>query len=193
MLLFKIFVVNVDIQINNLNLMKKFLFLSLIGLAFLLAGCSLNQNQNQSQPTPITYTDQANGYQIKLPSNWNDYRVVNGAFQLPTNNESWYELDTNGNKVYGYGTVFTIKSFSLTSWNQMRQNCGAQGSSTWSPDCYEDDRIIGQNNTSIFIAEWPNSGPNVGGDTQWGNLKNEILDSNFDGTKYLKDNFSIIN
>ncbi|MEI6191409.1 MAG: hypothetical protein WCP24_03545 [bacterium] len=147
-----------------------------------------NQTSTATSST-LLYVDKVNGYQVKLPKDWTNYRVVNGDFQLPTTNKDWYEEDINGNKVYGYGTVFSIDTYSLQNWNKLIDACKKD----WGLGCVTDNDALGKNTTTVFVKGIsPNSGPNVGGDVQWGNLRREILDANYNSTTYLKANFSVI-
>ena len=125
-----------------------------------------------------------------------DYKVINysadnnstDSYLLPTSSKTWYEIDTNGNKIYGYGEVFSIVTYSLDEWNRIKKACGTPGSSTWGTGCVTDNYALGKTSITVFAQGIPpTSGPNVEGDAQWGKLAFEI-DNN-----YLKNNFSIIN
>jgi type II secretory pathway pseudopilin PulG len=128
---------------------------------------------------PIVYVDKINGYQLTLPSSWVDYKVFRNEFALPTKLESW---SSSGYTPNGYGTVFYIRIHSLDEYATMKKVCDA----SWGPGCYTDDGILGKTDESVFTAYWPNSGPNVSGDEEWGKLAREV------NREYLKNNFSII-
>ena len=134
----------------------------------------------------ILYVDKVNGYQLKLPSDWTGYKVIDGKFLLPTSDKTWYET-INGNDTYGYASVFAILKYSIDDWNKMKESCGLPNGQNWGPGCFTDDGALGKNNTSFFVAVWPNAGPDVGGDAQYGKLREEVT-----GPNYLKNNFSII-
>ena len=40
----------------------------------------------------IVYSDSVNGYQLKLPSSWLEFKVFNGKFMLPTADNNWVEF-----------------------------------------------------------------------------------------------------
>ena len=144
---------------------------------------------NSSIPSATTagilYINKIEGYQIKLPSDWTNYKVVDGKFLLPTSDKTWHET-IGGKDTYGYASVFLITKYSMNDWNKMKESCGISGGQNWDRGCYEDngEYTLGRTNTTVFVLDGPNAGPD---DTQFATFRKEVMTAN-----YLKNNFSII-
>lgn len=67
----------------------------------------------------------------------------------------------------------------------MKTDCGAEGSQTWNPSCYRDSDILLRTEKVVVVSDWPNSGPDVAGDKEWGKRAKEV------SKDYLKKNIFI--
>lgn len=136
--------------------------------------------------TDIVYVDKVNGYQIKLPSDWIGYKVVDGKFFLPTSDKTWKETINGEYTAHSYASVFIVLKYSIVDWNKMKESCGVPKGPNWDRGCYEDngEYTLGRTNEFVFVLDGPNAGPD---DIQFAKLRKEIM-----APSYLKNNFSII-
>lgn len=128
----------------------------------------------------ILYINELEGYQIILPSDWIDYKVVDGSFFIPTTVKNWCE-----EAGCGYARVFSISKYSVENWMAEQENCGKPG---WPEICLGEESVIAKSSTTVFVRGLSiNSSPEVLGDTRWGQITDGVS-----SITYLKNNFSII-
>ena len=141
--------------------------------------------QSDQKQAGLIYTNTDYGYQIVLPNDWVGYKFIDSSFLLPTSAKEWSEK-IGTKTIKGYADVFDIEVYSLAEWDVMKKDCGQFGGSNWHPGCNADSDAFLKNDKFVFTAQWPNSGPDVAGDSKWGMLAKEV------DMEYLKSHSAFI-